>query len=88
MTTVLNYEQISKNKWFILAIVLIVLGFVWFQLRPSLIRQSCQEKAREMGDTYFSLEFIQNEDALKKSQLQQEYMEKAYNRCLNDKGLE
>lgn len=81
-------EIFVKNKWFILTIVLIALWFVWFQLRPSLIRQNCQEKAREMGTTYFSLEFIQNEDALKKSQLQQEYMEKAFDRCLHDKGLE
>lgn len=77
-----------KNKWFILAMVLITLWFVWFQLRPSLIRQDCQEKAREMGSAYFGLDFLQNEDALNKSQLQQEYMEKAYDRCLHDKGIE
>lgn len=76
-----------NNKWFILFLALIVLWFVWFQLRPSLVRQDCQEKAREMGSTYFNLEFLQNEDALRKSQLQQEYMEKAYDRCLHDKGL-
>ena len=80
-------KQIANNKWFILAIALIVLWFVWFQLRPSLIRQGCQEKAREMGSSFFSLEFLQKENALKKSQLQQEYMEKAYDRCLHDKGL-
>lgn len=81
-------EIIFANKWFILVIALIALWFTWFQLRPSLIRQDCQEYAREMGSTYFSLDFLQNEDALKKSQLQQEYMDKTYDRCLHDKGIE
>ena len=87
MTKKISLKQIVNNKWFILILALIVLWFVWFQLRPSLIRQDCQEKAREMGSTYFSFEFLQNETPLRKSQLQQEYMEKAYERCLHDRGI-
>lgn len=78
---------IIKNKWFILIITLIVLSFIWFQLRPSLIKQDCKDHADNMGLAYFKLDFVQNELPLKRSQLQQEYMEDVYNRCLNDRGL-
>jgi len=81
-------DIISTNKWFILAVILIVGWFYWFQLRPSFIKQNCQEYAREMGNTYFSLEFVQKEEPLKRSQLQAEYMEQTYSRCLHDKGIE
>ena len=83
----ITQKEFAKNKWFILVVTLILFWFVWFQLRPSLIRQNCQKYARAMGNNYFNLEFIQNETALRKSQLQQEYMDKAYDRCLHDKGL-
>ena len=81
-------EIITKNKWFILIVALVVLWFVWFQLRPSLIRQNCQEYAREMGNTYFTFEFVQKEEPLKRSQLQVGYMKQVYDRCLHDKGIE
>lgn len=80
-------QNIIANKWFLLIIVLVVGCFYWFQFRPSTLKQECQEWAREMGDVYFSYEFVQKEEPLKRSQLQTEYMEQAYNRCLHDKGL-
>ncbi len=87
MNAEINYKGLYKNKWFILVLILVVLWFIWFQLRPSFIRQNCNKNSLEMGIVYFNLEFLQNETALRKSQLQQEYVEKAYDRCLHDKGL-
>lgn len=81
-------EVVVKNKWFVLTICLITLWFVWFQIRPTLTRRSCQQLAYERGNDYFGYAFLQNESALRKSQLQEEYMEKTYNRCLHDKGIE
>lgn len=77
------------RKWFILAIVLIALWFIWFEIRPMLIRQNCQELARESGIQYFNSPPLQAvSDIIKKSQIQVEYMEGFYNRCLHDKGIQ
>lgn len=82
-------EQLKKNFKYQAALLLIMLlvGFYWFQLRPSLIRQDCQEYARKMGNDYWRFDYIQKEKPLKRGQLQAEYMEGVYNRCLHDKGL-
>lgn len=81
-------KAISLNKWFILAVVSIILGFIWFEVRPMIIRQQCQENAREAGSQWWGYEFTENiADPVRKSQLQQEYSEGFYNRCLHDKGL-
>lgn len=80
-------EIIFKDKWFVLAIALTVLMFLWFGIRPAYIRSLCQEKAREAGVDWFQLEFTMALEPLKKSQLQTEYIEEYYSRCLHDKGL-
>lgn len=77
-----------KNKWFVLAVILIVSMFLWFGIRPAYIRSACQDKAREAGAQWWNYEFTNNiNDPVRKSQLQQEYTEGFYNRCLHDKGL-
>lgn len=38
-------EFLVKNKWFILAILLIICGFYWFQYRPSQIKKECAQQA-------------------------------------------
>jgi len=81
-------EITVKSKWFFLIICSIILWFVWSQLRPALVRRNCQELAYQRGDEYFSNAFLQNESALNKSQLQEQYMERTYNRCLHQNGLE
>lgn len=80
---------ISTNKWFVLAVIFLILGFIWFEIRPILVRQECQENAREAGSQWWNYEFTENiNDPVRKSQLQQEYTEGFYNRCLHDKGLD
>lgn len=78
---------ILKNKALFVLGILVIGSFYWFQLRPSLIKQDCQDYAREMGSLYFGNEFIQKEEPLIRSQLQEEYMKGSYDRCLHDKGL-
>lgn len=76
-----------KDKWFVFVIVLSILVFFWFGLRPAYTRSYCQDKARDAGAEWWNFEFTRTLDNLKKSQLQTEYMAEFYNRCLHDKGL-
>ncbi|QQG43203.1 MAG: hypothetical protein HYW45_03305 [Candidatus Daviesbacteria bacterium] len=80
-------EIIFKDKWFVLVIVLIALLFLWFGIRPAYIISSCQGEARKAGVDWWQLEFTMVLEPLKKSQLQTEYIEDYYIRCLRDKGL-
>lgn len=83
----MNLKIIFNDKWFTLAIISIVLMFIWFGIRPAHIRSLCQDKARQAGVEWWSLEFTQTLEALRKSQLQTEYTEDFYTRCIHDKGL-
>lgn len=83
----MNLNKIFNDKWFILAIVSIVFLFLWFGIRPAYIISSCQDKARQAGVEWWSLEFTQTLEALRKSQLQTEYTKDFYVRCLHDRGL-
>ena len=67
--------------------ILLLIGFYWFQVRPSMARQYCQKLTYERGNDYFNYKFIQDETPLRKSQLQEEYMERTYARCLREKGI-
>ena len=81
-------EVIFKDKWFVLAVVLIALLFLWFGIRPAYIISSCQDKARQAGTEWWNLEFVRDLENLKRSQLQTEYTEDFYTRCIHDKGLD
>ena len=75
------------KKELLIAVVSAALLFCWLEVRPSVIRQRCQALAYDRGNDYFDYDFIQDETALKKSQLQEEYMERTYVRCLHENGL-
>ena len=81
-------DVISTNKWFILAVASLILGFIWFGIRPAYIISSCQDKARQAGTEWWNLEFVRDLENLKRSQLQTEYTEDFYTRCIHDKGLD
>jgi hypothetical protein len=76
------------TKKVILIIVVLLAGFVWFQIRPIVIRKNCQEKARDAGAEYFNLSFLNTVDAVQKSQMQSDYMDIWYTRCLHDNGID
>ncbi len=80
-------ERIFKNKWFVLVIVLIALGFYWYELRPMQIRQDCQELARVRGNEFFLNEPIQKLEPLQRGREQLEYITGFYDRCLHDNGI-
>jgi hypothetical protein len=79
----------KDNKWFILFALIIIGGFLWFQVRPAIFRNYCQNWARDRGNDYFnSVPLSGVTDLVKKGQLQIQYMDGAYKRCMHDKGIE
>lgn len=84
----MNLKKIFHDKWFVLAIFVVVFVFLWFVIRPTYIVSSCQNKARQAGVEWWSLEFTQTLETLRKSQLQTEYTEDFYTRCIHDRGLD
>jgi hypothetical protein len=78
---------ILADKWFILAVSSLILISIWFGVIPVLIRQACQEKAREAGVQYFDVLQKEIESSIQRGRLQTEYMEGFYSRCLHDRGL-
>ncbi|MBI2031725.1 MAG: hypothetical protein HYT08_03865 [Candidatus Levybacteria bacterium] len=81
-------KNMIDNQKLIGIFILILIGFFyWFQIRPTLARQNCQQLARERAGQYFNYSFLQDETDLRKSQLQAIYMDQTYERCLHDKGI-
>lgn len=76
-----------KSKWFLMGF-LIILWFLWFQLRPSLIRTHCQNTAWDLANDYFNSTPLEGIETSQKSLMQIQYMDGAYERCLHDNGLE
>lgn len=83
----MNLKIIFNDKWFVLAIVSIVLMFIWFGIRPALIISTCQDKARQAGSEWWTYDFVQGLEPVRKSQLQAEHAEDYYIRCIHDRGL-
>lgn len=75
------------DRWFLLTTIFLVVSFLWFCARPSLIRSHCQNWAYKKGNEYFSYDFLINKTSFEKSDLQIKYMDGAYTRCIHEKGL-
>ncbi|OGD90299.1 hypothetical protein A2W45_04095 [Candidatus Curtissbacteria bacterium RIFCSPHIGHO2_12_41_11] len=78
---------LNDNKIIVVIIVLVIAWFYWFQLRPASIRSSCMKISRENTALLGTTDSFEQLEWSKKIEVQNETMEKAYQRCLHDKGL-
>lgn len=81
----------QKNIYVIVGIVILIAGFYWYELRPSLIRKDCfdvaQKEAIRLLETKSELDASYKAGANKGLYLKDDFMG-IYKICLNSKGLE
>jgi hypothetical protein len=78
----------NKKVWIGIALVLAFL-FIWFQVRPSMIRSACTKDvlmSRKWATTKFEREQLGG-DMNKINAIEREKSEFAYKECLHEKGI-
>lgn len=71
----------SSNKLIWIIVVLILGYFVWFQVRPSIIKSQCGNYAKDQVNERWKEQRIQtSNEAIS-------YTKAAYDLCLHEKGL-
>jgi len=92
-------KKLKEYKWFILAIVVIVAYFCWFQIRPAQIRKKCVNEASEKAtnkiktliDLPGAYEAGYGQEELEEKYNAGFYLKKDYDNyyetCLNKNGL-
>lgn len=76
----------TKNYWIFALLIILFLGFYWFQLRPSNIRQSCHDEAFIISFEYITQNKIPDVEQRRITQ-DKEYT-RTYNLCLDAHGLQ
>ena len=83
------FSDMTLGKFFL---IILIIGFYWFQVRPAFIRSSCSPIAeRSAQNVYYSQnknEFKSYADYLASGGIyRMATYEYAYNKCLHSKGL-
>jgi hypothetical protein len=71
-------KWLIKNKWFVLIILLFVVLFYWFQIRPATIKKDCANYSSEVVKKY--------EEGASMEEWENRY-KLPYEACLHKRGL-